>query len=636
MTKLIKVVDIIEDNCMNCHKCIAVCPVKFCNDASGDVVKLNDDLCIGCGACIEACIEAHGGDEEKSARVPVDDMPEFLDNLAVENIAALVAPSAHCNFELKKLITALKEIGIKAVFDVSLGAELTIAAYHEAIRSAHATLPVIAQPCPAVVKYIELQHPNLVKHLAPSGSPVHDIAVYVKNAHPEYVLAFISPCLAKRREFSDSKIIKYNITYKSLAKLFKERGITVSSLVDSEFDGPAESEIAVNFSTPGGLKESYLYRYPQTEPKAITKIEGPLVYRKYLADLEKSICDQSKHLPAVVDILNCEKGCNMGPGCINHQESIDKIEGAIAERAYNNTKRTLQNYRLKGFLKKALSQHDFSYHYYSDLSGNNTITKPTEAEVEELFRKMHKESERDIRNCGACGYRNCYEMAEAIFNGLNKPDNCFLYKEKELLLEKAQIEQSIILADNSKRMLEEKSLEAENSAARIKDILYQVSEVFSAITKNVQEISVSSDSTLGQFSLIIDNISRFQEMSSEVSAKTTDLIPIVETIGEIADQTNLLALNAAIEAARAGEQGRGFAVVAEEIRKLADKTNHELEKIRPFVEDVIALVNQQNKETAKVTQQSAESQKTTEMMIKAVQDLECQMKNVSQKLEQLK
>ena len=131
MGELIKVVGIKEENCINCYRCIGVCPVKFCNDGSGDFVQLNNDLCIGCGACIEACIVAHDGNEEKTARYAIDDIEEFKRALASgREIAALVAPSSICNFDGFRLITALRKLGVKAVFDVSLGAEITVAAYH--------------------------------------------------------------------------------------------------------------------------------------------------------------------------------------------------------------------------------------------------------------------------------------------------------------------------------------------------------------------------------------------------------------------------------------------------------------------------------------------------------------------------
>ena len=71
------------------------------------------------------------------------------------DIVAVVAPAVASYFpnQYLKLNGWLKSLGVRAFFDVSFGAELTIKSYLHHIESNHPKT-VIAQPCPAIVTYI--------------------------------------------------------------------------------------------------------------------------------------------------------------------------------------------------------------------------------------------------------------------------------------------------------------------------------------------------------------------------------------------------------------------------------------------------------------------------------------------------
>ena len=211
------VVAVDENKCVNCQRCIAVCPAKMCNDGSGDYVKINNDLCIGCGECIEAC--SHG------ARIGIDDTQEFFADLkSNKKIIAIVAPAVATSFAGRylELNGWLKSIGVKACFDVSYGAELTTKSYVEHLKNNNPKL-MIAQPCPVLVSFIQIYRPELIPYLAPAGSPMHHTMKWIKTFLPEYAdakIAVISPCYAKKREYDENGLGDYNVTINQPVILF--------------------------------------------------------------------------------------------------------------------------------------------------------------------------------------------------------------------------------------------------------------------------------------------------------------------------------------------------------------------------------------------------------------------------------
>lgn len=590
---LSKVLFVDEKNCVNCHRCIAVCPVKFCNDGSSDFVSINDDMCIGCGRCVDAC--------RHDARFLVDDSEKaFLDLKKGVKMIAVVAPAIAVSFPENELRinTFLKNLGIEAVFDVSFGAELTVKSYLDFVQEKKPKL-IIAQPCPAIVSYIEIYKPQLLPYLAPADSPMLHTIKMVKEFYPKYKnhkVVIISPCVAKKREFDETNLGDYNLTIYRMEQYIAKNKINIKSLKETEYDSPP-AERAVGFSAPGGLLMTAIREVPGIYADT-RKIEGEMIY-EYLDGLYDQL--QKRRTPLIVDCLNCEKGCNGGPGTSNDKKHLDELEYYTKNRMqkqidkYNkldqSEKDILKN-NIEKLWKKNLYQRT-----YKNLKHLYDIKIPTDKELNDIYQSMNKFKEEDFKHCSSCGYNDCKLMAIAIFNGLNKPQNCHFFlhdkvmeaqeKSKSLIMNATgSIHESLGELNKLNQMIENIN-EQSSSVKLLINMLDDISSSFKGCS-NVAYSEKDNVNTLVSVSKIAhDKIENASMEIIDIQKNINNILSITEIINNISSQTNLLALNAKIQAVHAGEYGKGFGVISDEIKILANSVSDNANKIQYMIENII-------------------------------------------------
>jgi len=178
--------------CILCGRCVRTCgdiqkigAIDFTNRGFKSNVTtpfnkgLNVSDCILCGQCILVCPTA--ALREKSHSKDVMNAIRDKKKYVVAQIAPAVRASIGEEYNLPlgtnatgQLVTGLRRLGFKKVFDTNFAADLTI--IEEATELINRVtkagdLPMFTSCCPGWVKYIEQNRPQLLKHVSSCKSP---------------------------------------------------------------------------------------------------------------------------------------------------------------------------------------------------------------------------------------------------------------------------------------------------------------------------------------------------------------------------------------------------------------------------------------------------------------------------------
>lgn len=555
-----KIIIVKPEKCVGCNACVRNCPAPEANitktlEDGRFITTVNPDRCISCGECVRTC--NHG------ARDFIDDTETFMSNLSKQKMTILVTPAIKTAFpdKWKSILDWFRKKGC-VICDVSFGADICTWAHIRAIELGKVG-NIITQPCSAIVKYIEIYQPRLLRNLSPIHSPVACMATYIRKYTPlSNPIAVLSPCIAKKSEFSETGLVEYNVTFKKLKAYFERNDIVIPPNSTNDFEYPfdeQQGQLGSIYSRPGGLRDNLWAHNPDIN---ITTSEG---VHKIYPELDMYVKMSESKRPQVFDVLSCEFGCNIGPASGSNQTLFDamstmrEIETQVKKRRKTTGPFRFGEDKLFKSFDERFDISDFMRNYMSMLPS----PIPTGKQLDEVFEKMGKHTEADRNyNCHACGYRSCREMAIAICRGLNTPENCIVHAKSVLIARHSQLaaqhekleeitNECLELSDklkNSIRQITESmntiglsTSKTSQKASQVNDLLNNIvmfcNQNESMDSETVQQMIVILQTTIKAFSVLDDNVNTTNECTNIINNSITEITNLIDEINVTLYQT---------------------------------------------------------------------------------------------------
>ena len=401
-----RVIDFKDAKCRHCYKCVRHCAVKAIS-VRDEQARIMVDHCINCGRCLEVC--------PQNAKTFASDMDRVKGYLrqGMKTVIS-IAPSYAGVLEFDspgQVVDALQRLGFAEVRETAEGAALVTNEYKKLVREGE--MPnIITTCCPSVNDLVEKYYLDCAKLMAPVVSPMIAHGRYIKKIYGQDVkVVFLGPCIAKKQEAEgDDRVtgaVDAILTFEELALWLKEEGIDLHSCGEKPMGNP-DPKINRLYPVSGGVIQS-----------VITEEESDGYHKVFVDGLENCMemleCLERGELDhCFIEANVCEGGCAKGPASAHWNTSYVKtkvkIENGVSYRA-------------------ARDLPDMSTEELAKRFGNRGLDDrmPTEEQIRRILMSTGKYSKEDELNCGACGYSTCREKAVAVFQGKAEVTMCMPY-----------------------------------------------------------------------------------------------------------------------------------------------------------------------------------------------------------------
>lgn len=386
------------NKCILCGACVRACSefqghavLGFANRGSKTLVQpingrpLGQVDCVNCGQCAAVCPTG-----ALTIKSDVEQVWKEITN-PEKKVVVQMAPATRVAIgemfglepgvnSIGKMNAALRKIGFDLIFDTNFGADLTImeeaTEFLSRLKSGE-NLPIFTSCCPAWIKYLETEHPDMLHHLSSCKSPMSMLSPVLKTLVPEHfgisrdnmVVVAIMPCTAKKYECKRPELTTngkpdtdYVLTTQELGRMIKEAGINFNALDTEAPDSPFGEYTGAGtiFGASGGVAEAAArtaYEFATSEPLNdvdIKQMRGTsnrsrdieldlkgtkLIIRvvSTLREAEKSLKEikEGKAKFQMLEVMACPGGCINGGGqprsCDDTKIKEERAQGLYKE-----------------------------------------------------------------------------------------------------------------------------------------------------------------------------------------------------------------------------------------------------------------------------------------------------------------